>query len=175
MKIDDYSLNSDLILGQVSAFRGPPEGYCVMREFFAYQVPVFSDLAAGASVTNQLQFQADSDFEWTHGQFQFDLNGAQQDLAGLEVPNMSILIVDSGSGRQLMSAAVPVQNLFGYINAGPARALPCSRVFKANSNASFTATNFDAATATGRLRLTLLGWKLYYFPDNGNVREQAPA
>jgi len=162
MKLDAYSLNSDLILGQISSFRGPPPGFSVMREFFQYQVPVFASLAAaGGTVTNNLLIQADSDFEWSIGGYEFDLASAAITISTQSVPNMTILVTDSGSGRQLSNAAVPVHNLFGPLTKP--FVLPITKVFKANSNIAVTATNFDAAVATGNLRLTLTGWKIYYY------------
>lgn len=174
MRLDERSLNSDLIWGQISAFRGPPPGFSVMREFFQYQVPVFNALAAaGGTVTNQLLIQADSDFEWSIGSYEFDLASAAVTLSTQSIPNMTVLVTDSGSGRQLSSAAVPVTNLFGPLTKP--FVLPITKVFKANSNLSVTAVNFDASVATGSLRLTLTGWKIYYY-QTGNEKfpEQAP-
>jgi len=160
------SMNSSLLPWQLSAFKGPPPGYSVMREFFTYQVPVFTNLAAATgTAANNLLIQADSDFEWTAGIYQFDLAATAQQFATRPVPNMTIQISDSGSGRFLTSAAVPVPNLFGPQEFP--RILPITKVFSANSNVVFTAVNFDAAVATGNLRLTLLGWKLYYYPNQG--------
>jgi hypothetical protein len=170
----EQSLNSELIFGQVSSFRGPPPGYAVMREFFQYQVPAFSNLAAaGGTLTQNLLIQADSDFEWSEGTYEFDLASAAIALSTQQVPNMTILMVDSGSGRQLSNAAVPVINLFGPL-VMPHR-LPITKVFKANSNIAITAVNFDAAVATGNLRLTLTGWKIYYYQTGGrDFPEQVP-
>lgn len=170
----DQSLNSELILGQVSAFRGPPPGFAVMREFFQYQIPVFTNLAAGGgTVTNNLLIQADSDFEWSVGTYEFDLASAAVLINTQSLPNMTILLTDSGSGRQLSSAAVPLPSLFGSFLM-PNR-LPITKVFKANSNIAVTAINFDAAVATGNLRLTMTGWKIYYYQTGGAAfPEQVP-
>lgn len=173
MKLDEQSLNSDLIFGQISAFRGPPPGYAVMREFFAYQLPTFASVAAaGGQQTQNLLIQADSDFEWSVGVMQFDIASTQTTLATYFVPNMTIQIVDSGSGRQQTSAAVPVPTIFGPL-VKPTR-LPITKVFKANSNVAFTVFNNDAAVATANLRLTLLGWKIYYFETGRAFPEEPP-
>ena len=157
------SFNSSILAGQISAFKGPPPGYYVMREFFVYQVPVFASLAAATGTGSQnLLIQADSDFEWTHGIYQFDIAATQVTWATRPIPNMTIQITDSGSGRFISSAAVPVTSMFG--DPDSPRMMPISKVFSANSNIVFSAVNFDAATATGNLRLSLLGWKLYYYP-----------
>lgn len=175
MKLDEFSINSELLMGQLSAFRGPPPGYAVMREPFFYQVPVFASLAIlTGTATNQLLIQADSDFEWVAGAYEFDVAAAQTTISAQPVPNMTIQIQDTGSGRFMSNAAVPVPNLFGP-GIARARPLPITKLFKANSSISFIAVNFDAAVATGNLRLTLLGWKLYYYPANQVMREQVPA
>ena len=45
----------------------------------------------------------------------------------------------------------------------------------ANLNLAVTAVNFDAAVATGNLRLTLTGWKIYYYQTGGQAfPEQVP-
>lgn len=129
-------------------------------DLFVYQVPAFDNLAAGAVQTQQIIVQADSDFEWVQAVYEFDLAAAQFTYSTRPMPNMSVVIVDTGSGRQLMSGSVPVTSLFGqpenpYV-------LPITRTFKANASVQFTVTNFDAATATGHLRLSLIGYKRFY-------------
>ena len=136
--------------------------YKVWTDFFTYQVPVFTNLAAlVGTATNQVVIQADSDFEWCHAAYEFDLAATQTDYSTRRLPNMTILITDSGSGRQLSNAAVPVMSIFGRPEMP--YALPVTKVFKANSTINFTAVNFDAAVATGNLRLSLIGYKIFYF------------
>ena len=86
---------------------------------------------------------------------------------------MTCQIVDSGSGRHQTSAPVPVPSIFGPL-VKPMR-LPITKVFKANSNVAFTVFNNDAAVATANLRLTLLGWKIYYFETGRAFNETPPA
>lgn len=132
----------------------------VLLDFFVYEVPVFASLAAGASFTNRIIIQADADFEWIQSCYEFDVAAAAFTYSTRPMPNMSIRINDTGSGRQLMNDAVPVTSIFGqpenpYV-------LPISRTFKANATIEFTATNFDAAVATGNLRLSLIGFKQFF-------------
>lgn len=136
--------------------------YRVWTDFFVYQVGAFSNLAAlTGTATNQLVIQSDSDFEWVHASYQFDNAATQTTYNGRFLPNMTILITDSGSGRQLMNAAVPIMSIFG--RPEQPYQLPVSKVFKANSTINFTAVNFDAAIATGNLRLSLIGYKIFYY------------
>ena len=132
-------------------------GKRVVMDMFTYQVPVFTNLAVGASLTNQIIIQADADFEWIEAVYEFDLAAAAYLYNTRPMPNMTVLIVDGSSGRQLMNNAVPVVNIFGrpempYV-------MPITKTFKANATIQFTATNFDAAVTTGNLRLSLIGVK----------------
>jgi hypothetical protein len=138
-----------------------PPGARVWRDWFAYQVPVFSNLAAnGGTATNQIVIQNDSDFEWVAGSLAFDQAAAAYTYQNTPIPNMSVLIVDGGSGRQLMNAPVPVISVFGL--PGKPKMLPISKVFGRTAVVQFTVTNYDAAVANGNLRLTLHGWKIFY-------------
>jgi hypothetical protein len=140
-------------------------GQQVVLDWFTYQVPVFSNLAVNVgAATNQFTIQSDADFEWVMSTYEFDVAAAAFTYATQPIPNMTILIVDTGSGRQLMNNAVPVTSIFG--NAQHPFVMPISRVLKANATLQFTAVNFDAAVNTGNLRLSLHGWKQYYMPGN---------
>ena len=87
----------------------PPPGAKLYRDLFTYQVPVFASLAIlVGTATNQILIQNDSDFEWVMGVYQYDLAAAAFLNNTAPVPNSTVLIVDSGSGRQLSNAAVPV-------------------------------------------------------------------
>jgi hypothetical protein len=135
-------------------------GQVVLLDWFTYQVPVFQDLAAGAQGSQQVVIQADADFEWIAAAYEYDLAGAAYVYNTRPMPNMSVLIVDGGSGRQLSNVAVPVTSIFG--RPEQPFILPITRTYKANATIQFTVTNFDAATATGRLRLSLIGMKQFY-------------
>lgn len=176
MRVDDRSFNGELLMGQLSGFRGAPAGYAVFREPFIYQVPVFASLAAnsaaGSTGNNNLQIQADSDFEWTHGVYQFDLAGVQLTWATNLLPNMTVQISDTGSQQFMFNTAIPITVPFGPVNQ--ARMLPISKVFKSNTVIAFTVQNIDATVSTGNLRLHLMGWKLKYYPDATYQPEQLP-
>lgn len=147
-----------IIQGQVM---GDPAGYTSFPDMFTYQVPVFSNLAVNAQATNQLLIQADADFEWVAAVYEFDLAAAAFTSNTRPLPNCTVQITDTGSGRQLMNAAVPVTSIFG--GAEQPQMLPITKVFKRNASIQFTVTNFDAAVTNGNLRLSLLGWKRFYF------------
>ena len=133
----------------------------LMRIPFTYQVPVISNLAAGAtSAPAQVLIDSGSDFLWQCGVYEFDLAAAAYTYNTRPMPNMTLVINDSAAGRNLQNAAVPVGAIFGPVEKPIARPLPY--LFGAAATVTFTATNFDAAVATGNLRLSLLGQQIYY-------------
>ncbi len=129
----------------------------VLKDFFIYAIE-FTTLAAGATATGNIQIQADADFETQKLSYFADVAGAAQTVTTQVVPLTTVLIVDAGSGRQIMNEAVAVGAFFG--DGRIPFILPTPRVFAARSNITFTVANFSAST-TYRLRLNLLGTKLF--------------
>lgn len=129
----------------------------ILKDFFVYAID-FATLAAGATATDNIQIQADADFEVQKLTYFSDIAGAAQTLTTQVVPLITVLIVDAGSGRQLMDRAVAIPALFG--DGRIPFILPTPRIFAARSNITFTLVNFSAAT-TYRTRLNLIGTKLF--------------
>ena len=128
------------------------------RDFFSYEVD-FLGLANGASATQQFTIQRDSDFLWTKATYVADLAGAAVTESGKIIPLCTVLIQDTGSGRQLMNAAIPVSNLFG--TGELPLILPRQRLFVASSVVTVIVTNFSAAT-TYNLHLSFIGEKGFF-------------
>lgn len=129
----------------------------VISDFYVYETD-FAAIAAGATVTNTINIQADADFVVQKLTYFADLAAAAQTDSGRVIPLVSVLITDTGSGRQLMSSAVPVPNIFGtgeipYILTQP-------KIFAARSNIQIQVSNFSAATAYN-LKLSLIGVKQF--------------
>jgi len=127
------------------------------KDFFTYNA-VFSALANGASATQNILIEASSDFVWQKSEYFADIALAAQTDSTRVIPLVTVLIVDSGSGRQIMDVPVPISSLFGdgkypYI-------LPLPKVYSARSNIAITVQNFSAAT-TYNLRLSLTGMKVF--------------
>ncbi len=128
-----------------------------VEDDFIYEVDAAA-LAAGATFNGNIQVQADSDFKLVKLAGMADLAGAAQTASGLVIPLASINIVDTGSGRTLMSSPVPWGSIVG--TPGLPFILPVPRIFKARSNISFTIANYSVAT-TYNLRLSLIGTKIF--------------
>ena len=129
----------------------------ILKDFFIYGI-TFDSIAAGATATDNIQIQADADFETQKLTQTSDIAGAAQTESTKVVPLITVLIVDSGSGRQLMNEATAIPSLFG--DGRIPFILPTPRIFAARSNITFTLVNFSAAT-TYRIRLSLIGTKLF--------------
>lgn len=124
---------------------------------FTYEID-FAAIVAGATANGQVTIQADSDFKWLKACYFADLAAAAQTESSRVIPLCTVLITDGGSGRQLMSQAVPVTSIFG-IGAIPF-ILPVPRIFTAKSTVAFQIVNFSAASTYG-LRLSLIGAKIF--------------
>lgn len=124
-------------------------------DYYVYELD-FSALANGTSSSGSFIIQADSWFLWTQGAVFADVAAAGQLASTLVVPLVTVLITDTGSGRQLMNTAVPVSSMFGT-GALP-YVLPRQRAFMPNSTVSVQVNNFDAAQAYN-LRLSFIGEK----------------
>lgn len=129
----------------------------ILKDFFTYSID-FDSVAAGLSETDNIQIQADADFEIQKLTFFADIAGAAQTVTTSVIPLMSVLLVDAGSGRQLMDRALAVPALFG--DGKIPFILPTTRILAARSNLTVTVVNFSAAT-TYRLRLNFIGTKLF--------------
>ena len=127
------------------------------RDFYSYTQRT-TNLAAGATVALTYQIEADSYFYMNALSYQADLAGAALTDSGNIVPLITLLLFDSGSGRNLMANAVPLNAIAGY-NGAPFR-LPKPRRFAATAQITATLVNYSAATAYN-LSLTLSGFKVY--------------
>lgn len=122
--------------------------------------PTFGPMTAGLQQTQQVNIPNDSDFECRRLSFHVDAAGAQLTVATAILPNMTILINDSGSGRNLMNAAAPLASV-AESEAFSEQDMVWPRIFTRNSQIAITLTNFDAAAVTNNIRITMHGRKIF--------------
>lgn len=127
------------------------------RDFYVYEAEALA-IAAGGSANDVINIEADSDFILQKLAYQADNAGAQQTDSTRVIPNVTVQITDTGSGRQLMQNPVPIESFFGY-GALPF-ILPNPRIFMRNSTIQIAFTSFEAA-ATPNVRLAFIGYKIY--------------
>lgn len=128
-------------------------------DFFVYEVD-FAALTAGTSQTSSFTIQQEADFLLTKINMSPNIAAAAYTQSATPVPLVTIMINDTGSGRNLMSSAVPLPNLFG--SAGLPFILPRQRLFVASSVVNITLTNYDAAAAYN-IRLSFIGEKAFKY------------
>lgn len=134
----------------------------VIEEPFVYSVRYLSTdpdpLSPGATVTRQIQIQADADFVIMSAAWEADVAGGAQVQATYNVPNVAILLTDTGNGRQLMDFAQPIGVIFGTGQLPFIWQVP--KIMSARSVLTVQATSFEAQV-TWDLRLAFHGKKLY--------------
>jgi len=129
----------------------------ISKDFFVYEVD-FASIAAAGVGTGVIQIQADSDFRLEKTVYFASIAAATQTDASRVIPSMTAVIIDTSSGRQLSSSAVPIASLFGTAQDPFIWETP--HIFEARSTLTVNVTNFDAAAAYV-LRLSFIGTKLY--------------
>ena len=127
------------------------------RDFYIYGAN-FLAVAPAAAPSSSFAIQADSDFELQKLTFASDLNAGVQTSSTITIPQCTILITDTGSGRQLMNQAVDLTTFFG--NGENPFILSRPKIFKANTTINIVLTNYSAAQ-TYNVRLSFIGVKLF--------------
>lgn len=129
------------------------------RDFYSYTQRVTFTAAGSVGATQSMVFQieADSYFYLNAISYQADIALAAVTDSGNVVPLVTIVIFDSGSGRQLMANPVPLNCIAGY-NGAPFR-LPKPRRFASTAQITATLVNYSANLYS--LSLCLSGFKVY--------------
>lgn len=113
----------------------------IAEDFYTYGIQ-FQNLNSGDTDTGFIQIEADSDFLIQKLAYFSNFDDSQVTVFTQDVPLVTILIVDTGSGRQIMNIPIPIGALFGdgrlpYI-------LPTPKLFTKNSRINVTLFNFGA-------------------------------
>ena len=133
-------------------------GDLVARDFYIYTA-VFGTLAASATQQNNIKIEADSAFvvqKLTY--FVTDSSETQQTFNTRILPNVTMAITDTGSGRNLQNSAVPISSLCGTGELPHILAQP--KTFKANSIIETTIANLTA-TVLENVFINYIGYKIF--------------
>lgn len=129
----------------------------MIKDFYIYGVN-FLNVSPGASPSQQLPIQADSDFELQKITFASDSAGGTQTDSTRVIPQCTLIITDTGSGRQLMNQAIDLTTFAG--DGQNPFILLVPKIFRANTSINFVLHNYSSAQ-TYNVRLSLIGAKLY--------------
>lgn len=131
----------------------------IIDDFFGYSTGVLVLAGVvGATITNNIVIQADSDFVWEKLTFFADI-GATLTEGTRVVPSVTLMITDTGSGRQMFNTPVSLYAIAG--SGGLPYILSRPKIFDSNSviqialvNRLAQAYNIDILLS-GRKRYTL--------------------
>jgi len=117
----------------------PPPPRVIAEDYYIYSIR-FQALTAGATQNGFIQIEADSDFLIQKLAYASFIGGDAVQVQTQDVPLVTTTIVDTGSGRQLMNAPIPIPSFFGdgrlpYI-------LPTPKLFTKNSRINVNVFNF---------------------------------
>lgn len=115
---------------------------------------------AAATVTNNISIQADSDFICLAGTYFVNVANAAQTRSGQNLFNGTVLLTDSGAGRQLMNTGITVDSLFG--SGQFPFVWPQPKMLASKSTLQIQVTQNEATTQT--LFLNFHGVKVFTLP-----------
>ena len=146
-----------LAMGQARKTPAMSPGRKFTEDFFTYQFAIAS-LAAATTATASITIQADSDFDWIMTTSSANIDGGSTPWSDAIIIPITVIITDSGSGRQLMSAGIPIAGLAG--TGKQPFILPIRRRFKALSSVTGVFTNYSASQYDN-IFLNLIGRKIF--------------
>jgi hypothetical protein len=134
-------------------------GTVEQREFFTYAARV-SALLANSSQSVNVSIDSDAPFTTIKMCFFADIGGGAQTEDTAVIPLVRMSIVDTGSGRFLQSAGIPI---YSYAGRGKLPfILPIPKIFAANATIRFTFENYSDETDYANVELALQGYKSYW-------------
>ena len=122
-------------------------------EPYAYEL-AFTTLASGDTQTGTIQIQANADLVLTSPRFRCVQDSTDAALRDV-VPEIKLLLTDSGSQQQLMNTGVDISTYFGQIGRAPYD-LMYPRIISGRSAMVIQAQNYGTVTYE-RLELTFAG------------------
>lgn len=128
------------------------------RDFYIYEAEALAIAPLTGTADDVINIEADSDFILQKMTYEADIAAAAFTFTSNPIPLITIQIIDSGSGRQLMQQPIPVNSFMG--DGKLPFYLPNPRKFLRNSTIQIAFANFDAAI-TYNIRLAFIGYKIY--------------
>jgi hypothetical protein len=154
-------MNNNAQMLNLQQLRNDPNVYL---SYYAYSFNIAS-LAAGASDTDIINIENDSQFIWTKTSYFAELAGAAQTDSSRVIPLITCMFTDSGSARQFFDQPQPINSIAGQ--GSIPFILPSPFVFKNNANVNASFTNFSAAQTYLNFTISLHGYRVYTY---GNSR-----
>lgn len=129
------------------------------KDFFAYVIGPFDDLANGQQLPGNVTLDADSDFLWQKFNcFSMFVDGNGDTVIDTK-PMVTLTIKDTASGRDLMNGPVPLANLAG--DGQLPFILPTPKVFQSRGTIAVNVQNIHPSITYLSIYLTFVGTKLF--------------
>lgn len=132
----------------------------IETDFYTYSFNV-SSIAPAATALDSISIQANASFVVVKSTYWVDNAAASQTESTRLIPLVTVALTDSGSGRNLQNAAVPLPNIAG--TAELPFVWPQQRLLMASSTVTAQFVNFDAAVTYTNLYLTLIGFQVFEY------------
>ena len=144
-----------------------PGQVIINEEFQVYSTgrPTAGIAAVTGVQTSNIQIRADSDFVIEKTTFNADIAAAAQTESTRVLPNVSVQLVVTSSGRQLFNVTVPLTGLFGY--SGLPFIWPKPYIVPASSTLQIQLTSFEAAVVPF-ITLSFIGRVLFWGFERNN-------
>lgn len=126
------------------------------QDFFTYVIPITEPLNADTQTDANVNIEADSDFLCQKLTAMVLLD--DDSVVPLDEAALTIVILDTGSGRNIMSSAVPLNGMFG--TGQLPFILPTPKVYKASGQIQVTVFNVGAANYNA-VYLNFIGQKCF--------------
>jgi hypothetical protein len=128
------------------------------KTFYCYESDNVANLAAAAAVNLTFNIAGDSDFFWTKFCAFALVGGVATTRTADQLPAATLLVVNTTTGRQYSSSAVPLPNMAG--NAQFPFILPQITLWEKKSTIQLQLTNVGNATYSA-IYLSFLGIKAF--------------
>lgn len=131
------------------------------RVFFCYEADFTTagGLAAGVSAPLTFNIAGDSDFFWTKFAAFADVGNTGTTYSAQQLPSLSVLIINTTTGRQYSSSAVPLPNIAG--TAQFPFILPQITLWERKSTIQVNLLNISGAVTYSSVRLSFMGIKAF--------------
>jgi hypothetical protein len=131
------------------------------RTFFTYESDTTASLAPAASATLTFNIAGDSDFFWTKFTATCDVGGAATTRETDQLPAVTLLLVNTTTGRQYSSAPVPLANMSG--TGSLPFIIPMITLWEKKSTIQLQLLNYGNATYS-TLHMSFMGIKAFTAP-----------
>lgn len=129
------------------------------RDWFSYPFNI-GTIAATGVVNQTIQIQADSAFDLMQITAQGNLNGASEPWPSNVILPFTIMLTDTGTGRNLMNTPVPINMIAG--RGELPFILPQNRIFAPKATIQIQCTGYGGGTYNN-IFVNLIGAKLFAY------------